>query len=153
MSSKIVSTDVDLSPETVDNYKFVPPQLDAEGREILSPVTLVSVTDMRPMTLGERVRRYIRTPTFQQDILNDDGYHPDDLHEVPIEDENPISPYEERAWDLQSISRKRKRKEAEDKKNEAIEAEKAVKAEYRRRFKELQAEGADLPDPPTTPSK
>lgn len=150
MSNKIVVEPPSLSTADVDNsYSYTPPQLDEHGREIISQVTLVAVADLRPVTLGERIRRYMKTPQFLQDLHNEDGYHDENIEEVPDEDENPITRYETRAADIVERVKARKQKAVEDEKEKLIAEEKASKDAFRKRFKELQLEGATLP-PPTS---
>lgn len=133
-------------------YVHIPPQLtprtdeDRGGQEVVSPVSLVAIADLRPMSLGERIRRYSRSPVFQEDLealLTTEIEA--EVHELLDADENPMSKYEERAEDLRSRIRDRKNQEKEDAKNAAKEREKALKEEFRARMKELQEEGRHVP--------
>jgi len=126
---------------------YIPPKLDDKGRELVSSVSLVSRADMRPITLGERIRRYMRTPQFQRDLDSEDGWDPEDLEEIGIEEENPISIHEDRAKEIAGRVRTRKTKEADELKQKEIEAENAEKEKFRKRFKELQEEGS-VPEAP-----
>lgn len=136
-------------------YEYHRPYLNDFGQEELSDTSLVAVADLRPMSLGERVRRYMRTPQFQQDLMNQAGMDEDEDN-IPDSLGDPdgpelMSPHEERAYDLRRDAALRAAEKVEaDKKAEtdaAIEREKAEKAVFRRRMKELRDEGS-VPDEP-----
>lgn len=136
-------------------YQYNPPQLDESGMERVSDTSLVSVADLSPMSLGERVRRYMRQPQFQEDLMNELGYDSLEDDELPDtlegDDDAPMSPHEDRAYE----HRARVKKAAEEKveadkkaKTEAeIEAERKAMEDFRKRMKQLREEGSAPDDP------
>lgn len=151
MSSKIDKTTGEISTVPVNNY--VPPQLDDQGREIVSPISLVAAVDLRPMSLGERIRRYQRTPQFQEDLKRlREAEIDDEIMQLYDDDENPISPYEERFEEIRSNIRKRKQKEAEDALELERQAEAREKEAFRKRYNEIRDEASIPPQPsPASP--
>lgn len=162
MSRKNDNDRSDLPTEIVDKVtgeitvapvnNWVPPQLDKFGREIVSPISLVAAVDLRPMSLGERIRRYQRTPQFQEDLKAlEESEIDDEIMELYDDGENPISPYEDRFQDLRERIRQRKRAEEEA----AIEADRKREADereaWRQRHREILAESS-TPFPATPPS-
>lgn len=119
--------------------------LTKDGKVRVSPVSLVAVADLRPITLGERVRRYMRTPKFLQDQNNLDGYDEEDFLLDPHE--NPLSPHEERSAEILENVRKRKMEEREAEKQRLIDEEKADREKFRKRLRELREEGDEPPLP------
>lgn len=118
------------------------PSLDKHGRVRVSKVSLVGVADIRPVTLGERIRRYARTPQFVQDQYASEGFDEDDLLTDPHE--IPMSPHEDRAMELVQRVKQRKIEEREAEKKRRIDAEKEEKDAFRRRFEELRSEGEQI---------
>jgi len=137
-----------MSKEVINNnspgYGYNPPALDKFGRVIVSPVSLVATADRKPVSMGDRVRKYQRSPQFQHDLLKDAAYDADDHDPDVLADAhaNPMSPHEDRYSDLLKRVSERKSKEAADKKAKEIEAEKAAKEAFRQRLRELQEEGS-----------
>lgn len=121
------------------------PSMTPDGKVRVSRTSLVAVADIRPVTLGERIRRYMRTPQFLQDMNKDDGY--DDIDLLIDPHEPPMSPHEDRALDLADRVKKRKADERESEKQKLIDAEKAEKDLFRRRLAELRDEGEEPPLP------
>lgn len=97
MSTKFDKYITDLSTEIVDKYsgelttvKFFNPVLDKNGSEVVSEKTLVQAADLRHMSLGERIRRYERTPQFLQNLQDNLGYDEDlDIDTLPDPDAPP----------------------------------------------------------------
>ena len=88
-----------IDPETGEEKVHLPraPQLDAAGAEIVSSVSLVVGVDLHPLSLGERVRRFMKTPMLSADLFKyDDG---EDIGEMFDEHESPISPHVDRDWE------------------------------------------------------
>lgn len=121
------------------------PSLTKDGRVKVNPTSLVAVVDIRPVTLGERIRRYMRTPQFLQDMNRSDGYDEDDLLIDPHEP--PMSPYEDRAVELAERVKKRKAEEREAEKQRLIDQEKAEKDAFRKRYNEIRREADEPPLP------
>ena len=132
-------------------YEFHPPVLDDYGNERVSDVSLVAVADLRPMSLGERVRRYMRTPQLQHDLMNDAGMDMDDENfpDTQPDDSAPMSLHEDRAHQLRKDQENARLKKIEEDKKAAteaeIEAEKQANEAFRRRYKQLKESGS-LPD-------
>lgn len=150
MSRKSLRMKAELSTEPVDTPRHNAHRMNDLGEEIVSNISLVSVADQRPMTLGERVRRYMNTPQFQHDLDAGalDDFTDEDFDLVPLSDEAPISAHEDRSRELKKRVRKRLTDEAEAKKQKAIEAEKAEKEAFRKRYNELRAEAEGTAPPP-----
>lgn len=131
-----------------NSFEYEAPQLNKDGSEILSDVSLVAIADLRPITLGERIRRYERTPQFLHDQNSLDGYDEgDDFSDVLLDrDESPLSQYEDRAEEIRGRIRERKKAEKAAEKEAAIAKEKAEKDAFRKRYQELQNEAASLND-------
>lgn len=124
-------------------------RMNSAGEEVLSDVSLVAHTDMRPVTLGERIRRYIKTPAFAQDQLDEAGYHSEDIfdEDIPFEEQLPPTNYEDRYHELKEGLEKIRKEKIEKKKKEREEREKAEKEAFRKRYNELKDEGATPPAP------
>lgn len=120
-------------------------KVDKNGALRLSPVSLVAIASMRPVTLGERVRRYQRTPKFLQDQQMLDGYDEEDI--LFDRHENPLSPHEDRSFELLERVKKRKAEEREADKQSQIEKEKAEKEAFRKRYEEIRRESEEPPLP------
>lgn len=131
-----------LDPVTgeVLGQEYVPPRLDAEGRELVSDISL-AVSLNRPLALGDRLRRFQSMPQLSEDM-----YDPEDMDEIPLEDENPMSVHEDRTKELRQRVRQRKQAEADKAKADAIEKEKAEKAAFRKRYLEVRDDAAVPPD-------
>lgn len=100
--------------------------LNAKGEEMPSDVSLVTVAHRRPVTLGERIRRYTSLPTLADTLLYDDIEDDDYVGDY---DGPPMSPYEDRHRDLLKKVKERKTKERQqqiddDIKKKAEETEK-----------------------------
>lgn len=128
------------------------PYLDENGSVVTSPVTLVAHLDLRPITLGERISRYMRTPKFQQDMNNTLGF--DDGDDVPDDmvdmDDLPLSKHEDRARVIQDRARRRRFEEKEAEKKANFEKAKAEKEAFRQRYQEIKDE-IDNKSPPLFP--
>lgn len=136
--------------EIKSQYKWQPPVLDDQGREVVSPVTLVSVADLRPITMGERVRRYMRMPTFLEDQKAlQDLWADDDFDENTDPDEIPIGPYEDRAREVAARIQARRAKESAEKSAEAAAADKAKYEEWSKHYEELRQKSSVPPQPHT----
>lgn len=147
-------TDKVQIPSDQDVNKFAP-QLDGRGREVVSPVSLVAAVNLRNVTLGERVRRYMKTPQFLQDQNDLDGYDPDehDPEFLADMDENPMSRHELRFGEIAGRVRERKKQERAAEKQAAIDKENAERDTFRRRMRELKEEGDKPPLPLNSPAE
>lgn len=114
--------------------------LDDRGREIPSDKSL-TVAAHWP-TLGERIRRYMKNPTLQQDVYNNPEYWDQEDIDVVFDDDGVvISPHEER---YQEGLQKAKAKKAERDKEAADAARKKEQEEneaFRKRVKQAMIEG------------
>lgn len=109
--------------------------LNKKGMEMPDIRSLVAVCDLSPITLGDKIRRYVRTPTLADDLLyHDEKYDPDDFFD---DEDRPMSPHEERAaaW----LERKKERKTAYDKqvREKEIADQEAENEAFRERVKAL----------------
>lgn len=121
-------------------YTFTPPQLDEKGRVIVSPVSLVAVADRRPVTMGERIRRYMRNPKPIEDL----EYDPEDLEvdDLPDGHDNPMTNHEDRTRDFNNRQKAKAADRQKKESEELAEKQKAEKAALRARLLELQEEGS-----------
>lgn len=123
--------------------------MDEQGREVLSDVSL-AVLPTGFLSLGDRVKRYMKRPEFQQDVMNSirdlSGYHPEELEEIELTDDNPLAKSEDRyaAYQEQLALNAQKQKEAEL--EQVRKQEEAEKITFRKRLKELQEEGTQVPE-------
>ena len=149
MSTTIAKQKSKSSTGDVENYVYHPPTLTKSGAELVSDVSLVAVADLRPVTLGERIRRYMRTPQFMEDINdlrnNLDLFDPEEIDFVLDPHENPMSDYEDRMADLKKRFHDRKQKLAEEEKQKLIKKEAEEKEAFKRRYDELRREGSSPP--------
>lgn len=121
-----------------------PPQRTITGAEVSDPRSLVVAGQLRHVSLGERIRRYMRTPEFLQDQRNEAGYDPDDLEEKDFKDGELVSPHDDRYKELEADRKKAEAANREKEKQKLIDDEKAARDTFRKRLKELQAEDATL---------
>lgn len=110
-------------------------RLNSKGMELPDNRSLVAVCDLTPLTIGERVRRYVRVPQLRDDLIySDENYDPDDFFD---DEDRPMSPHEERAAEF--LARKKARKAEKD--AEAAEAARKKleeeQAEFARRVREV----------------
>lgn len=143
MSSKNVKSDPSLSTSIVDKNPIRPnARMDENGAEILSNVSR-TVTVHLP-SMGERIRRYLKSPQSQQALYEDPDLWDDENHEA-VFDDNGIrhthSVHEDRY--KEGIEEAKKRKTARDKEaKEAEEAQEKERKEARRNeIKQLIKEG------------
>lgn len=109
--------------------------LNDKGMEIPDPRSLVAVCDLKPITMGERIRRYVRTPQLRDDLLFDnDEYDPDDFHD---DEDRPASPFEERTTAFMDRVKSRRQKKDEETKKAAQEALEAEEKAFSERVKNL----------------
>lgn len=124
--------------------------LDAQGRELPSDVSLVSVVDKRPVTLGERIRKYMRSPVLQQHLEDPRYWDPEDIETIALEEEIPMTKYEGRAdllfAEIQSRVQKRKAAQLE----EEIELERKANERFAAQYKALQEAGSIPATPPAS---
>lgn len=140
MSRKNENGVFDLSTEDV--YKFTG-LLTSRGAENPSDLTLVAVSDRRPISLRERIRRYTGRPALESGFY--DEFEDDDaLEMVDHTDRVPDSPY--------TASYKEKVKAA---KTRLAELENDKKIKSQEKMRQLKKLLADLPDdePPAPPEK
>nr|QJB20680.1 MAG: hypothetical protein [Microvirus sp.] len=109
--------------------------LNKKGMELPDNRSLVSVADLRPVTMGERVMRYHRPLELRDDLYHDEKYDPDDFHD---DDDRMMSPHEERAgafierrkarkMELDRLAEEKARKEADEENERFRERVRAVK--------------------------
>lgn len=100
--------------------------------------SLVAVCDLKPITMGDRVHRYMRSPSLRDDLVfSDPDYDPDDFLD---DDDRPMSPHEER---YEAYNNRKKARKAElDKKENAEREEKLRLAneEFVKRVREIKAD-------------
>lgn len=131
-------------------YVWQNPVLDAQGREVISPVSLVAVADLRPISMAERVRRYMRLPQFIEDQKNlTDLWADNDWDENLDPDEVPISKYEDRAREVAARIQARRAKEAADLSAQKADADKKKYEEWSAHFEELRQKGSSPRENPT----
>lgn len=143
MSRKNEKNGSDLSTVDVDKKPVrINPRLSSTGGEILSPVSR-TVTVYLP-TMGERIRRHLRLPQLQQDAYESEEFWDQDEHEA-IFDENGLrrsfSKHEDRYQDGLKEAKRRKNERDETEKTEKIKREKEERENFRKRIKEIIAEG------------
>jgi len=137
MTEKVTEKQIAMAAE------YHAPALDSEGRELVSSVSLVTVAHQRPVTLGERIKRYMQMPTLQADLEYDE-IDEDDYVDY---DGPPMSKYEDRHRDLLKRVSERKSKEAAEKKAADRKAAEEEAAAFRKRVLEVKIAGSkpDLP--------
>lgn len=100
--------------------------------------SLVAVCDLKPITMGDRVARYMRSPSLRDDLVfSDPDYDPDDFYD---DEDRPMSPHEER---YKHFNDRKKAKKAElDKKasEEAAEKLRLANEEFVKRVREIKAD-------------
>lgn len=70
--------------------------INKNGCELPSDQSLVAVCDIRPVSMSDRIQRYLRAPRLMDDLMFDpDDYDPDDdvFHD---DDDRMMSPHEDR---------------------------------------------------------
>lgn len=144
MSRKNTNIPSELSTKSVDNHVRLNPRMDENGGEVLSPVSRTAAVYLP--TMGERIRRYTRSPEMQRDVYHDEAFWDDEDHEALFsEDGSPVSKHEERYIDGLEKAKKVKTERDEKEKADAIEKEKAAQADFRKRVREAIAEGTTIP--------
>lgn len=100
--------------------------------------SLVAVCDLRPITMGERVMRYVRTPSLKDDLIfDDDRYDPDDFHD---DEDRPMSPHEERAQARLERKKAEKAKADQARQDAATKKKADEEAEFAARVKAIKEE-------------
>lgn len=122
----------------------LPATLNSRGEELPSPVSLVTVAHSRPVSLGQRIKRYTQLPTLQNDLLFDEVSEEDYVGDY---DGPPMSKYEDRHAQILENVKKRKHKEAEDKKKADKEKEDAEREEFRKRVLQVKEAGSEPSKP------
>lgn len=146
-AAELSTQNVDTSPKPLREPRYFEVAQDDQGREIVSPVSLVAVAHMRPLSIGERVARYMRTPNLQE--IHDDLWDPDDQEEPFSRNVDPMSKHEDRARKAVESSHEKKRKRALQKEEEERKKEEERKAQFRRDMEELREKASTPPAPPT----
>lgn len=147
MSTKTVLKSNEVIDEATGEVVTVnwplPPALTDDGAELVSPISLVSVLD-RPLSIGERIRRFTSLPSLLEDDFDDGDDLPDDLldHDEPM-----MSKHEDRAHSVVQRARARKQKEANDRAEADREARRNEAKDLQRRLDALRQEGATPPAP------
>lgn len=117
------------------------PNLDAEGREVPSNISL-TVAAYYP-TLGERIRRYMRTPTLQNDVYNNPELWDEDDAEVLFnEDGLIVSPHESRYQEGLVKAKELKIERDKAEKEAAVKREKEENEAFRNRVKQAMKDGS-----------
>jgi len=111
----------------------------SDGQELVSPVSLVTVAASRPVTLGERIRRYTSMPTLQDDLLYDEIEDEDFIEDDGLP---PMSKHEDRYHEVIKRAKTRKAEKDEADKKIAIEKETSEKEAFRNRVKEAMEAGS-----------
>lgn len=115
-------------------------RLTPEGAEICNPISR-TVAAYLP-TMGERIRRYLKSPTLQRDLYNDPTlWDPEDAERVFNEDGIQISRHEDRFKDGLKKAKERKSERDKEEKVKAEEAEKLRKENFRKEILSAIAEG------------
>lgn len=117
---------------------------DETGREIPNPLSMVASVDMKPLTIGERIDRYLRSPSNRELELSGYGYDDDD-YDFDAPDDTPLSEYEDRTTDI--LVRAKARSEARNQK-----AADQKREENRTKLLELQKQLEDLQKASATPT-
>lgn len=126
--------------------------LNEDGSEKLNPVSLVATVHLKPLSIGERIQRYLNTPSVADLQGSDYGYDDlDDMDDDPNVD--PISPHEQRAYELQERSYSRRREEALAKAEADRLKEKERKEAFRRDYEALRADASEIPGSPPLTTK
>jgi len=119
-------------------------RLTEDGAEICNPHSR-TVAAYLP-TMGERIRRYLKSPTLQRDLYNDPNlWDPDDADIVFNEDGIRVSVHETRYKEgLKKAKARKSERDAEEKvKADKLEAER--KADWARRVREAVKAGETPP--------
>jgi len=134
------------STTIVDKPQFSPhdarkePRLSAKGGEILSSRSR-TVNAFLP-TMGERIRRFTRTPQMQDELYNHPDLWDDEIHEAVFNDDgSPISIHETRYQEGLKTAKERKSSRDAEEKQKNIEKEKLEKAAFRAAVRAAIAEG------------
>jgi len=115
-------------------------RMTKNGSEMPDKRSLVAVCDIKPVTMGERIRKYQRTPGLKDDhLFHNEDYDPDDFHD---DEDRPMSPHEERAAAFMERKKARKAELDQKRKEAAEEAQRAEQAAFRER---VLAVKADIP--------
>lgn len=139
--------------EIKDRFQWQPPVLDEKGREVVSPVSLVSVADLRPVTMAERVRRYMRLPQFVEDQKTlHDLWAEGELDENLDPDAVPLSQYEDRAREVAARVQVRKAKEAKEASEAKAEQDRRDFEAWSKKYEELRQKAAS-PPPGSSPGQ
>lgn len=119
-------------------------RLTPDGAEICNPHSR-TVAAYLP-TMGERIRRYLKSPTLQRDLYNDPNlWDPEDANIVFNEDGIKVSVHETRYKDgLKKAKAKKAERDAEAK-VKAEKEEAAKKADWARRVREAVKAGETPP--------
>lgn len=100
--------------------------------------SLVAVVDLTPITMGERVRRYMRTPSLRDDLIfHDPKYDPDDFYD---DEDRPMAPHEERYDEFVERKKQRKTELDEKRRKDAEEKQKSDDEEFVKRVKAVKSE-------------
>lgn len=110
-------------------------RLTESGFEIPDNRSLVAVVDLTPVTMGERVQRYMRTPSLRDELVfSDEDYDPDDFHD---DDDRPMSPHEERFAERQDRIKAHKARLDLERQEQALEEQREADAAFAARVKSV----------------
>lgn len=138
--------------EVAEHFVWTDPVLDDQGREVISPVTLVAVADLRPVSMQERVQRYMRLPSFVQDQTDlREFWTDDDLDELPDPDEVPMSEFEDRAREISARVQARRAKESAEASQRKAEEDAAEFERWSAKYEELRQRGSSAKPEPIPP--
>jgi len=140
MSRKIEKNQSQLSTEAVDNLPVrVDPRM-RDGKEVLSSVSRVTVAYLP--TMGERIKKYMRTPQLQHQTYHDpELWDDDDTSVIFNEDGSYVSMHEERYQEGLKKAKERKSARLEEEKKQKEEQEKADREAFRAKVKAAIADG------------
>lgn len=116
----------------------LPDRLTPNGLEIPDRRSLVAVCDLKPVTMGERIKRYVRSPSLKDDLVfSDDRFDPDDF----LDDEDrPMSPHEERAAEYLERKKRQKAKLDAQRKKEAEDKEREENERFESRVRQVKSD-------------
>jgi len=144
MSRKSIEKELEFSPPPVENRIHMDqrsnPRMNEKGEEILSNIS--RTVNVYLPTMGERIRRYARTPEFLQDRYFDESLWDDEDKETLFnEDGSPVSIHEERYQEGLQEAKKRYKKRTDEEKEAAIQKANEEASEFEKRVREIVQKG------------
>lgn len=116
-----------------------------DGSEHLNPISLVSDVDMHPLSLGEQMLRFVRSPDLLYDFDDSEDFDIDD------QDSDRMTAYEDRTHESLRYVKRKKEERIKKQNEEKAEAAQKELDEFAKRYEARRLETDQVATPPAKP--